>query len=106
MNVRKVEASEAAKWNARKATNKGIRAATRAQYDELLKGFTAGEGAEFGIEQGETKITVRKHIAAAADRAGLVADFRRGKKDTIKVAFLAKPDSADVTEPATEPAAE
>ncbi len=97
--IRKLNADEiSAIEKSHKPGNKGVRAATAATYDALVAEFSAGEFGDFELSEGENKLTVRKHIAKAAERKGLAVEFPRGKKSVVRAAFVEKPVAATPAE--------
>jgi hypothetical protein len=85
MQIHKLSDEEVAQVEAQEAQESiGVRAATRAAYDQLAADFEVGEYGELTLAEGDTKPTVRKNFAAAVERRGLVIDWRRGTATTLK----------------------
>ncbi len=54
------------------------------QYDLLLEDFQSGDYGEVEVEDGETRVTVRRRLRVAAQRRGLTLTFLRPRGGIIR----------------------
>lgn len=86
----KLSVEEVSKLVGKKTSN---RAKIRAEYDEYVSQFQVGDGHLIIIEPGEKRTTVRARILDAAERAGLVLEFKRVRGgDSLKFLVISGPD--------------
>jgi hypothetical protein len=58
---------------------KGVRKLTGEHYDRAIAEFEVGDYGELTPDPGETRLTSRNRLKAAASRRGLSLNFRRGR---------------------------
>lgn len=63
---------------------KGQRKLIEEEYDALLREYSEGEYGEAELAPDENRITVRNRLKAAAQRRGIVLDFKRTKGNVLR----------------------
>lgn len=53
-------------------------------YDALLADFSVGEWGEVALDEGDSKLTIRNRLQAAAGRRGFVLNFKRTPAPIIR----------------------
>ncbi len=61
------------------------RLAKQAEYEALMADYSAGDYGELLLDEGETKLTVKKNIKQALERRGLSVKWYRGKNAKFQV---------------------
>jgi hypothetical protein len=68
----------------KRTTSISARAELAREYDAYVADLQPGEYAEVTLDEGDTKLTVRKRLTAAANRRGLVLEYTRTQGPVIR----------------------
>lgn len=83
--LRKLTSDEVSEIESKTKRSSGVRKHIAAQYDEMMSDFEVGQAYEIKLDENEGKITVKSRLEAAAKRANKALEYRRGKKDTLRI---------------------
>ena len=82
---------------------KGTRKITEEQYDAILRDFEVGEYGELTLDEGESRLTVRNRLKAAAKRRNVGVSFKRARGDIVRFQVVEDSSNGNGASTATAP---